>query len=41
MVPRKIIDDFESPTEYLKFLEDYEEAKEIIDILKHELASLE
>ena len=41
IVPRKIIDDFESPTEYLKFLEDYEEAKEMIDILKHELASLE
>ncbi len=40
IMPRKIMNDFESPTDYLKFVEDYEQAKEMIDILKHELASL-
>jgi putative transposase len=40
IVPRKIMDDFASPDEYLKFVEDYDEAKDMIDILKHELASL-
>lgn len=40
IVSRRVMENFETPAEYLKFIEDYEEAKEMIDILKHELASL-
>lgn len=41
IVPKKISDLFDSPAEYLKFIEDYEDAKDMIDILKHELAALD
>ncbi len=36
--PKRILELFGSQTEYLKFIEDYEGAKEIMDILKLELA---
>jgi putative transposase len=37
--PERITSLFGSPAEYLKFLEDYEQTKEMRDILKHELAN--
>lgn len=39
IVPRRINELFVSPTEYLHFMEDYEEAKEMMDILKLEMAA--
>lgn len=36
--PKRILNLFSSPAEYLKFVADYEENKKMIDILKHELA---
>ena len=36
--PERIQKIFESPTEYLQFMEDYEENKKMLDILKHEMA---
>lgn len=36
--PERIISDFETPGEYLQFMEDYVQHKEMLDILKHELA---
>ena len=39
--PKRIVGLFESPAEYLKFIEDYEEAKDIMDILKLELAAVD
>lgn len=36
--PKRVLNTFESPTEYLRFIEDYEENKKMLDILKHELA---
>jgi putative transposase len=36
--PGRITSLFEGPAEYLKFLRDYTESKEMLDILKHELA---
>jgi putative transposase len=37
--PKRIIDIFESPEEYLEFMEDYAEQKKLMDILKQELAN--
>ena len=37
--PKRITKLFSDPAEYLEFVEDYEKNKEIIDILKHELAN--
>ena len=37
--PERITDLFVTPTQYLNFLEDYQQNKEIMDILKHELAN--
>lgn len=37
--PEALISDFATPEEYLKFLEDYTEYKEMLDILKLELAN--
>ncbi len=39
IVPKRILELFESPAEYLQFVEDYEDAKEMMDILKLELAA--
>jgi putative transposase len=39
IVPRRIAELFEGPTTYLQFLDDYVEHKEMLDILKHELAN--
>lgn len=39
--PGKILELFSSPAEYLQFVEDYEDAKEIMDILKLELAAVD
>lgn len=39
IMPKRITELFSSPAEYLQFVEDYEEAKEMIDILKLELAA--
>lgn len=39
--PEKILELFSSPAEYLQFVEDYEDAKEIMDILKLELAAVD
>jgi REP-associated tyrosine transposase len=36
--PRRILNLFSSPADYLQFVEDYEESKKMQDILKHELA---
>jgi putative transposase len=36
--PERITSRFETPEQYLNFVEDYAEAKEMLDILKHELA---
>ncbi len=36
--PKRIVELFDEPGRYLQFMEDYEEAKEMMDILKHELA---
>ena len=36
--PKRITNLFSSPAEYLRFMEDYEENKKMLDILKHELA---
>jgi putative transposase len=36
--PKRILNVFESPAEYLRFTEDYEDHKRMFDILKHELA---
>ena len=37
--PKRIVELFDEPERYLQFMEDYEEAKEMMDILKHELAA--
>ncbi len=37
--PKRILEIFSSPDEYLQFVQDYEQNKEMIDILKHELAN--
>lgn len=37
--PEKILDMFTSPAEYLDFIADYEDAKNELDIIKHELAN--
>jgi len=37
--PKRIIEIFSGPDEYLRFVEDYEQNKEMTDILKHELAN--
>ena len=39
--PKRILELFEGPAEYLQFVEDYEDAKEIMDILKLELAEVD
>ena len=39
--PKRILDIFSSPVEYLQFVEDYEQNKDMLDILKHELADSE
>jgi len=39
IVPKRILDMFSNETEYLRFVEDYEQSKEMMDILKHELAN--
>jgi putative transposase len=36
--PERIISQFDTPYEYLRFLRDYVQHKEMLDILKHELA---
>ena len=36
---KRISDMFNGPSEYLQFVQDYEQSKEMIDILKHELAN--
>ncbi len=36
--PRRVLEQFSDTTKYLQFVEDYEEAKEIRDIIKSELA---
>jgi len=36
--PRRITERFSTPAEYLEFVSDYVQHKEILDILKHELA---
>ena len=36
--PERILAQFKTPDEYLKFVQDYEQHKELLDILKHELA---
>lgn len=37
--PKRITDIFETPAEYLKFMEDYVDQKKLKEILKHELAN--
>jgi len=37
--PERILEPFPSPAAYLQFMEDYENNKEMMDILKHELAN--
>jgi putative transposase len=37
--PKRIMQLFPGPDEYLKFVEDHEQNKEMLDILKHELAN--
>lgn len=37
--PKRILEIFSSPDEYLQFVKDYEQNKEMLDILKHELAN--
>jgi putative transposase len=37
--PKRIMSVFSGPDEYLRFMEDYEQNKEMLDILKHELAN--
>lgn len=37
--PERILHKFSNPPEYLDFLQDYAQHKEMLDILKHELAS--
>lgn len=37
--PKRIMDIFETPAEYLKFMEDYVEQKKLLEILKQELAN--
>ena len=39
--PNRVLELFPDTTEYLKFVSDYEEAKELLDILKLELAETE
>lgn len=39
--PKRVLDLFHDDTEYLQFVEDYEGAKEIMDILKLELAAVD
>lgn len=39
--PEKILELFDGPNEYLKFVEDYEGAKEMMEILKLELAAVD
>jgi putative transposase len=36
--PERILEQFDTPAEYLAFLNDYVQQKELLDILKHELA---
>lgn len=37
--PKRIMELFSNPQDYLHFVEDYEKNKEMMDILKHELAN--
>ena len=37
--PGRVLDMFKSPDDYLQFVADYEQNKEMMDILKHELAN--
>ena len=37
--PKRVLDNFSSAKEYLKFVSDYEKNKEMLDILKQELAN--
>jgi len=37
--PKRITDRFSGPSEYLEFVEDYQQNKEMAEILKHELAN--
>lgn len=41
LLPKRVLAMFDEQNDYLKFVEDYEEAKDMIDILKHELASFD
>ncbi|MCA9327013.1 transposase [Candidatus Saccharibacteria bacterium] len=41
IMPKRILELFESTDAYLQFVEDYEEAKDMMDILKHELAAID
>lgn len=38
IAPKRILEMFASPAEYLQFVEDYGQNKDMLDILKHELA---
>lgn len=37
--PKRVMERFSGPDEYLRFVEDHEQNKEMMDILKHELAN--
>jgi putative transposase len=37
--PKRVLSMFESPAEYMHFMEDYTSHKQMLDILKHELAN--
>jgi len=37
--PKRIIDSFSTPEDYLVFMENYAEQKKLLDIIKHELAN--
>jgi putative transposase len=37
--PKRIIDSFKTPAEYLAFMENYAEQKKLMEIIKHELAN--
>lgn len=38
--PERVLSRFSTPTEYQQFVEDYQQNKEVMDILKHELADM-
>lgn len=41
IMPNRILELFETPNDYLHFVEDYEDAKEKLDILKLEMAAID